>query len=235
MKPRAIVVEDSVEYLLAGTRLLEDQGFEVLPARTGEEGVRLARTRRPELMLVDLVLPGIDGFEVCRQVRAFSDVYLLVVTARDDEVDAVVALRTGADDYVTKPYSRALLSARVEAVRRRPRQLPGSDDVRVFGDLTVDLYSHEALLAGELVPLTRIEFALLAILTAAPRRAFTRLHLLQTVWGYADGDAHVVDVHVANLRRKLGESASEQRLVRTVRGIGYRFEPAPALTRSTAS
>ena len=224
-KPKALVVEDTPEFVLLCRRMLENEGFEVSVALDGEHGLALARAERPELVLLDITLPGIDGFEVCRQLREFTDAYVVMVTARDEELDKVVGLTVGADDYVTKPFSARELSARIKAMRRRPRvaEQPG---LRDFGELRIDPMAREATLGGEPVELTKIEFDLLEMLSGSPRRTFRRAQLLELVWG-GDwyGDDHVIDVHVGNLRRKIGESASHQRHIRTVRGVGYRFDP----------
>ena len=207
-------------------RMLENEGYAVTVARDGERAVALARATRPELVLLDISLPGIDGFEVCRQIREFTDAYVIMVTARDEELDKVVGLTVGADDYVTKPFSARELTARIGAMRRRPRA-PQQPDLRDFGRLVVDPMAREVTVDGAAVELTKIEFDLLELLSGAPRRTFTREQLLDTVWGGSwFGDDHVIDVHLGNLRRKLGESASQQRHIRTVRGVGYRFDPA---------
>ena len=223
--PIALLIEDSEEYALIGARLLQREGFEVVVARDGEAGLGLARSRRPELVLLDVGLPGLDGFEVCRRIREFSDAYLIMVTGRTDEVDRVVGLTVGADDYVTKPFSARELSARISAMRRRPRVTP-DPEVWDFGPLRVDVAARETILDGALIDLTKVEFDLLAKLASEPRRAFTRAQLLEAVWGGAwYGDDHVVDVHVGNLRKKMGESGNHPRFVHTVRGVGFRFEP----------
>ncbi|HET9944394.1 MAG TPA: response regulator transcription factor [Actinomycetes bacterium] len=224
--PRALLVEDTPEFVLLCTRLLEREGFTVSVAGDGETGVELARTERPELVLLDITLPGIDGFEVCRRIREFSDAYVLMVTSRDEEIDKVVGLSVGADDYVTKPFSSREVSARIAAMRRRPR-VTAEPAVRDFGRLRVDPVAREAYLDGELLTLTKIEFDLLDLLSASPRRTFTRAQVLELVWGGSwFGDDHVIDVHLGNLRKKLGESASQQRHIKTVRGVGYRFDLA---------
>ena len=226
-RPKALLVEDAPEFVMLCQRMLENEGFAVSVARDGERGVALARSDHPELVLLDITLPGIDGFEVCRRIREFTDAYVIMVTGRDEEVDKVVGLAVGADDYVTKPFSARELSARINAMRRRPRQ-PQAPDLRPFGDLVVDPMAREVTLQGQPVELTKIEFDLLELLSGSPRRTFTRQQLLETVWGGGGdwyGDDHVIDVHMGNLRRKLGESASQQRHIRTVRGVGYRFDP----------
>ncbi len=225
--PRALLVEDSKEFQLLGHRLLEQEGFSVTVAEDGLQAVALAREVDPEIVLLDVSLPGIDGLEVCRRLRAFSSAYVIMVTGRTDEVDRVVGLSVGADDYVTKPFSSRELAARIAAMRRRPRP---TDVYRpaVFGDLTVDVDGRTAVLVDEELALTRIEFDILAALCAKPGRVFARGQLLDKVWG-GDwyGDDHVVDVHVANLRKKLGESASKPFFIHTVRGVGFKFN-APA-------
>jgi DNA-binding response OmpR family regulator len=223
--PVALLIEDSKEYALIGAKLLQREGFDVVVAHDGETGLRLARSRKPEVVLLDVGLPGVDGFEVCRRIRDFSDAYLIMVTGRTDEVDRVVGLTMGADDYVTKPFSPRELAARIAAMRRRPRAA-ADPEVQDFGSLRVDVAARETTLDGQLLDLTKVEFDLLAKLASEPRRAFTRVQLIEAVWG-SDwyGDDHFVDVHVGNLRKKLGESGARPRFVHTVRGVGFRFEP----------
>lgn len=224
--PRALLVEDTAEYVTLGTRLLEAEGYAVDVARDGLEAVELARRTRPELVLLDVTLPGIDGVEVCRRVREFTDAYVVMLTARTDEVDRVLGLAVGADDYVTKPFSARELSLRIRAMRRRPRAEAQPAAALAFGALEIDPAAREVRRDGAPVELTRIEFDLLATLAGSPRRTFSRAQLLETVWGGEwFGDDHLVDVHVANLRRKLGEKAAVPGHVRTVRGVGYRFDP----------
>ena len=205
--------------------LLEKEGFDVAVATDGERAIELARQDPPELAVLDLGLPDVDGVEVCRRIRQFTDAYIVMVTGRTDEVDKVVGLSVGADDYVTKPFSPRELSARIQAMRRRPRGA-ATASVRVHGVLRIDPVVREVTVSGESIELTKIEFDLLDLLSSAPRRTFTRNQLLEDVWGdnwY--GDDHIIDVHVGNLRRKLGESASAPHHIRTMRGVGYRFEP----------
>jgi DNA-binding response OmpR family regulator len=221
----ALLVEDAPEYVLLGTRLLESEGYSVVVAKDGERALQLARSHKPELVLLDISLPGIDGIEVCRRLREFTDTYVVMVTARDDEIDRVMGLTVGADDYVTKPFSARELAARIRAMRRRPRR-PEQPDVRDFGDLVVDPQAREVRQGGQPVELTKIEFDILDLLTSQPRRTFERAQLLHTIWGGEwFGDDHVIDVHLGNLRRKLGESAGDSKHIRTVRGVGYRFDP----------
>lgn len=223
-RPLALVVDDEAPLAALVRSYLEREGFEVETAGDGEAGVRVARERRPDVIVLDLMLPGMDGIEACRQIRAFSDAYILMLTAKAEEVDKIVGLSTGADDYVTKPFSPGELVARVRALLRRPREGSGERfAVRRFGDLEIDPLAREVRRDGEPVELTRLEFELLDTLSEQPRVAFTRRQLLERVWGPWFGDEHVVDVHVANLRRKLGDEARAGRYVRTVRGVGYRM------------
>jgi DNA-binding response OmpR family regulator len=229
-RPRALVVEDSPEFMLLCRHLLEKEGFDVLAATDGEGAVEQAQQSRPDIAILDLGLPDVDGIEVCRRIRQFTDAYIIMVTGRSDEVDKIVGLSVGADDYVTKPFSPRELAARIQAMRRRPRTSTTSPQstnaVREYGDLRIDPDVREVTLAGEVLELTKIEFGILDLLSSAPRRTFTRGQLLEDVWGdnwY--GDDHIIDVHVGNLRKKLRESASQPRYIRTLRGVGYRFEP----------
>jgi DNA-binding response OmpR family regulator len=221
----ALVVDDEAPLAALVRSYLEREGFEVETTGDGETAVELARDRAPELIVLDLMLPGIDGLEACRRIRAFSDAYILMLTARAEELDKIVGLSTGADDYLTKPFSPGELVARVRALLRRPREGAGPATVpRRFGDLVVDPLGHEVRIGEEAVELTPLEFELLDALSESPRVAFTRNQLLERVWGPTwFGDEHVVDVHIANLRRKLGDDGRSPRYIRTVRGVGYRM------------
>ena len=219
----ALVVDDIEECALIGRRILQNEGCEVVVATTGSTALDLARSVRPELVLLDIGLPDIDGLEVCRRLREFTDAYVVMITSRDTEVDRILGLSAGADDYVTKPFSVPELSLRIKAMRRRPR--PRTDVLRVFEDLEIDPIAREVLVAGDQIDLTRTEFDLLETLTASPRRPFSRPALMLSVWGSGYGDEHLVDVHMGNLRRKLGESATDPRHLKTLRGVGYRFDP----------
>lgn len=222
MTTRALVIEDSPEIAALIAKLLGNEGFTVSATPSGKMGIAKARAERPEIVVLDLSLPDMDGLEVCRAIREFSDAYLIMLTARGDEVDRVIGLSVGADDYVTKPFSARELAARVRALRRRPRV--AANPLREFGALQIDPVAREVILDGSPVSLTKIEFDLLDVLSAAPRRAFSREQLLKQIWGEWHSDDHVIDVHIGNLRRKLGESAAKQRYIRTVRGVGFRFE-----------
>ena len=179
------------------------------------------------MVILDIMMPVLDGIEACRQIRSFSDAYVIMLTARDDEIDTLVGLSVGADDYLTKPFSPRVLVARIKTMLRRPRSTATTpEEVRRFGELEIDPGAREVRLAGEKVELTRTEFDLLDVLSAEPRVAFSRARLLERVWDDWPGDDHLVDVHIANLRRKLGDDAAAPRYVRTVRGVGYRMGDA---------
>jgi len=231
-----VLVVDDEERLRELVRgYLAQAGFSVLVAADGPQALELAHCHQPDLLVLDLMLPGIDGLDVCRQLRTFSDAYVLMLTARAEEIDRVVGLEVGADDYLTKPFSPRELVARVRAMLRRPRTSgqsafpPGEAAPRVFGPLRIDEARHEITLDGLPLSLTATEYGLLAALSAYPGRVFTRAQLLEQVWG-GDyfGDDHVVDVHIANLRHKLGEESARPRLIETVRGVGYRLKASVA-------
>jgi DNA-binding response OmpR family regulator len=229
---RALVVDDEEHLARLVADYLIQEGFAAEVALDGERALDLAAATRPDVVVIDLMLPGIDGVEVCRRLRTFSDAYVIMLTARSEEVDKLIGLAVGADDYLTKPFSPRELVARVKAMLRRPRGLPPARPAdaeappRSFGELTVDPVAREVTVAGTPVELTRLEFDLLDTLSARPRVAFSRRRLVERVWGDTwVGDDHVVDVHVARLRRKLGDDATEPRYVLTVRGVGYRMGP----------
>jgi DNA-binding response OmpR family regulator len=228
--PRALVVDDESALADVVASYLVREGFEVEVALDGEAAVRHARALDPDVVILDLGLPGIDGIEVCRQLRTFSDCYVVMLTARAEEVDKLIGLSVGADDYVTKPFSPRELVARVRAMLRRPRAVSApapTVDARpplTIGDLTVDIDAREARVGGELVHLTRTEFDVLSALASRPGAVLSRSALIAEVWGAGwVGDEHLVDVHVLHVRQKLGDSADRQRFIRTVRGVGYRI------------
>jgi DNA-binding response OmpR family regulator len=220
-----LVVEDEATIRRVIVGYLEREGFQVTQAGDGQQGLELARATNPDMVVLDLMLPGLDGIEVCRALRVFSDAYVIMLTARTEEVDKLIGLSVGADDYMTKPFSPRELVARLRAMLRRPRaEAPGGTATRRFGELSVDPEAREVLLAGRKVELTRTEFNLLDELSASPRRVFPRRALIAAVWG-SDwyGDDHIVDVHIAHLRTKLGDDASNPKYLVTVRGVGYRM------------
>lgn len=220
---RVLVVDDEKPLAQMVKTYLEREGYAVSMAHTGPDAVQAARAQEPDVMILDLGLPGMDGVEVCRRVRAFSQCYVLMLTARHNEDDKISGLRAGADDYITKPFSVRELVARVEAVLRRPRtSLETPVTERVFGDLTVDLVAHEARIGAAAISLTPTEFDLLAALSGRPHQVFSRRQLIDIVWGSEwVGDERLVDVHIAHLRRKLDPEGSLY--ISTVRGAGYRM------------
>jgi DNA-binding response OmpR family regulator len=223
---RVLVVEDAPEFIELLVPLLEREGYITETAADGEAAIEATRVFRPDVIVLDLGLPKVDGVDVCRQVRSFSDAYVIMLTGRADEVDRVVGLEVGADDYMTKPFSPRELVARVRAMLRRPRlSVAAESEAKLvrFGDLEVDPVAHAVSIAGGEVQLTRIEFDLLEALTSKPTMVFSRALLRERVWG-PDwfGDDHVVDVHIANLRKKIDEPDAPSR-IRTVRGVGYRM------------
>jgi DNA-binding response OmpR family regulator len=227
---RALVVDDAPEFRELVSTVLRREGFAVELASDGPGALAVARDFEPDVVVLDIGLPGMDGVEVCRRLRTFSDAYIVMLTGRQEEVDKLIGLSVGADDYVTKPFSARELVARVRAMLRRPRSgavaaTDGAQRLRRVGELDIDVAAREVKVAGRVVELTRIEFDLLDALSERPRVALTRAQLLERVWGPTwFGDDHVVDVHVSKLRQKLGDDARAPRHVRTVRGFGYRLE-----------
>jgi two-component system, OmpR family, response regulator RegX3 len=226
MAGRILVVEDEAAIADAVEYALRAEGFDVEAAADGEGALERAHSRPYDLLVLDLVLPGLSGIEVCRRLREVSTVPILMLTAKDAEVDRVLGLEVGADDYVTKPFSVPELVARVRALLRR-RDLDSLErgaKLRV-GDLEVDLVKHEAAVEGEAVRLTAFELKLLALLAAEPERVFTRAEIMRHLWD-ADyvGDERTADLHVSNIRHKIErDPANPERLV-TVRGAGYKLQ-----------
>jgi DNA-binding response OmpR family regulator len=232
---RALVVDDEAPLAEVVASYLEREQFEVTQCHNGTDAVTLAREFDPDVVVLDLGLPGVDGLEVCRQLRTFSDAYVVMLTARDAEVDTIVGLSVGADDYITKPFSPRELVARIRAMLRRPRMVGAPNppvggvatDVlppRVFGPLSIDVASRQVFLDESPIPLTRTEFDILAALSSRPGVVWSRRHLINAVWGEPwVGNDHLVDVHVGHVRRKLGDDPADPRFVHTVRGVGYRM------------
>lgn len=233
---RALVVDDDSDICELIVTVLEDAGLEVSTAASGAEALEAARRLPPDLVTLDLTLPDMDGTEVCRELRAFSDAYVVMITGRDSEIDRLVGLEVGADDYLSKPFSPRELRARAAALLRRPRLAPvlpvaaGEPDqsgIRAGGGLVLVPDDQAALLDGEPLPLTPAELAVLTSLAASPGRTWERGDLVREVWQgeFIESD-FLVDVHVANLRRKLRKAGGGAReWIRTVGGVGYAFEP----------
>ena len=229
-RSRVLVVDDEVRIREIVRRYLEADGVEVVEAADGDEALRAAREMHPDLVVLDVMMPGRDGIDVLRQLRTWSDVYVILLTARTEEVDKLVGLGVGADDYVTKPFSPRELVARVKAVLRRSRGADAAPDGEVveFAGLTIDAGRREVRRDGRAVELSALDFDLLVALARAPGRVHTRRQLLEQVWGWDYyGDERVVDVHIRTLRRALGDRAGTPELIGTVRGVGYKFVGGP--------
>ena len=223
---RVLVVDDDVKTVELVKLYLNRDGYKVLTAYNGTDALRLARERHPDLIVLDLMLPGIDGLNVCRTLRNESDVPIIMLTAKTTEEDRLTGLDLGADDYVTKPFSPRELAARIRAVLRR---LPGEtiqrgpEEVR-HGKLAVNFPKHEASLAGRVIDLSPIEFKLLGALVREPERVFSRAELIEKALGYDfEGFDRTIDVHIFNLRRKLEPDPNQPRYIKTAYGVGYKF------------
>ena len=220
-----MTVEDDERIRTAVKMALEDEGWTVVEAESGEQAVDAFASQPADVVLIDLMLPGMDGFELCRAIRRASDVPIVMVTARADTHDVVAGLEAGADDYVTKPFQPKELSARIRALLRRARPAETGNPHLRFGDLEVIPAEGVVRSAGGEVHLTKTEFRLLCELASAPGRVFSREQLLERVWGYDYfGDGRLVDVHVRRLRTKVETDAANPRHVVTVRGLGYRLQ-----------
>ena len=225
-KPRIVVADDEAHIRDVVRGYLEAEGFEVVPAGDGTEALRVALESHPDLVVLDVAMPGLDGIEVLRQLRTASDVYVIMLTARAEEVDKLVGLAVGADDYMTKPFSPRELVARIKAVLRRARSAApaGDGEQLTFAGLTIDVARREIQRNGNRVELSALEFDLLVALARSPGRVLTRRQLLEQVWGWDFfGDERVVDVHIRSIRQALADPADAPTLIGTVRGVGYRF------------
>jgi DNA-binding response OmpR family regulator len=224
---KVLVVEDEEAIAEAVRARLASEGYDVTIVGDGPRAIDAVRRDRPALVVLDLMLPGMDGLEVCREIQKDQWIPVLMLTARTEEADKVAGLAVGADDYLTKPFSMRELVARVRAILRRMeriQQSTGGDSVTRF-DLTVDGARRRVLKADEEVPLTPLEFEILYTLARTPGVVFSREQLMERVWGYRDyAGGRVVDSHVARIRRKLGDEAAEPKYIRTVHGVGYAFK-----------
>ena len=231
---RALVVDDEAPLAEVVASYLERDHFEATVVFNGSEALAVARELDSDVVILDIGLPGVDGLEVCRQLRTFSDAYVIMLTARDTEMDTVLGLAVGADDYITKPFSPRELVARIRAMLRRPRTLHGAVAVRGvssetspprrIGALRIDVAGREVFLDDQPIILTRTEFDILDVLSARPGLVLSRRQLLEIIRdGPWIGNDHLVDVHIGHLRRKLGDDAAAPRFVVTIRGVGYRM------------
>jgi len=223
---KVLVVDDERRVVELLRLYLGQEGYGVLTARDGVEALRVVREKQPDLLLLDLRLPQMDGLDVCRTLRKESDVPIIILTARDDAEDMLIGLESGADDYITKPFNPREVVARVRAVLRRSTDRDVQNGQRKrFGELTVDRRNREVRLSNEKIDLTPTEFALLNVLTGEPGRVFERSELLDRVLG-ADyvGMERTIDVHVMNLRRKIEPDPEHPRYIKTIYGLGYKFD-----------
>lgn len=225
---KILIVDDEASIRNLVRSYLEADEFDVLEAENGAAAVKLVREHSPDLVVLDVGMPVLDGIEALREIRTFSDTYIVMLTARAEEVDKVIGLSVGADDYLTKPFSPRELMARIKAVLRRQRGATpiAEEDRLVFTDLTIDLGRREVNVDGTVAELTTLEFDLLAALASQPARVFSRRQLIEAIWGWDYfGDERVVDVHIRKLRKALGDDAGEPCIIGTVRGVGYKFIP----------
>lgn len=220
-------MEDDRRVRRATALALADEGYDVVEAEDGEQALALLTQHRPDLVLLDIMMPGRDGYEVCREIRKTSDVPIIFVTAKSDTVDVVVGLESGGDDYITKPFAPRELIARIRALLRRLR-VEARPARLAFGDLVIDTGGGEVRRAGVSVGLTKTEFNLLTFLAQRPNQVFSREALLENVWGYDYlGDSRIVDVHVRRLRAKVEVDPAKPALLQTVRGLGYKLSSEP--------
>jgi DNA-binding response OmpR family regulator len=237
-KGEILVVDDESGIIRLISMYLEREGFQAVGVRTGAEALDAIARSSPALVILDIMLPDIDGWEVCREIRRVSDVPIIMLTAREGDEDKIVGLEIGADDYVTKPFVPRELVARVKAILRRARATPAAESTNTlldFGHLTIDTAKREVRLDGEIISLRAKEYDLLVELARRPGVVFTREKLLQDVWGYDFyGDSGTIDVHVRRLRAKLNDDSSNPRFIETVWGVGYRLkEQSPRRAATT--
>lgn len=228
MATKILVVDDEASIVQTARAYLEREGYTVNTASDGPAGLKAARAWQPDLVVLDIMLPGLDGLEILRQLRQDSDVYVLMLTARADEADKIVGLTLGADDYLTKPFSPRELAARVKAILRRGRSANVKEPALRFSRLRIDAEARQARKDDQPLDLTGTEFDILHALARHPGRVLSREQLIEQVWGYDYyGDERVVDVHIGRLRKKIEDDPDQPALIVTVRGAGYRFEDRP--------
>jgi two-component system, OmpR family, alkaline phosphatase synthesis response regulator PhoP len=220
---RVLVVDDDVKTVELVKLYLNRDGYRVITANDGKEALRVAQESRPDLIVLDLMLPGMDGLEICRTIRKESDVPIIMLTARTTDEDKITGLGMGADDYVTKPFSPRELAARVRTVLRRLPGERGPDEIKL-GKITVNFRKHEASLNGEVLTLTPVEFKLLGAFVKEPGRVFSREQLIEEALGFDfEGFNRTIDVHILNLRRKLEPDPERPSYIKTIYGAGYKF------------
>ena len=225
-EPRILIVDDEERIRSLVASYLKSDGFEVVEADNGRDALAEVERRKPDLVIMDVRMPGMDGFEALSEIRKISDVYVIMLTARAEETDRIVGLSVGADDYVTKPFSPRELVARVKAVLRRARSSSSTNsaDRLEFDSVVIDVGRREVIRNGVPTELTALQFDLLATLAESPGRVFSRGQLIERVWGWDFyGDERIVDVHIRNLRKALADEASDPEVIGTVRGVGYKL------------
>lgn len=223
-KEKILVVDDERNIVELVKYNLEKEGYEVICAYDGFEAVTLAKQERPDLIILDIMLPGQGGLDVCRLLRKESSVPIIMATAKGEEMDKILGLELGGDDYITKPFSPRELVARVKAILRRTSMKPDEKDEFAFGELAINLVKHEVRRNGDVVDLKPKEFDLLKLLATNPGKVFTRESLLEQLWGYDYlGDTRTVDVHMRRLRQKIEQDASTPKFLKTIHGLGYKF------------
>lgn len=221
---KILVVDDEKNIVELVKFNLEKEGFEVLAAYNGDEAIETARTEKPDLIILDIMMPGKSGLDVCRILRAESNVPIVMATAKGEEVDKILGLELGSDDYITKPFSPRELISRVKAILRRTSDKVTIENILKFGDLVIDLVKREVKLKNKVLNLKPKEFELLKILSTNQGKVFTRDFLLEQLWGYDYlGDTRTVDVHMRRLRQKLEQDPAKPIYLKTVHGIGYKF------------
>lgn len=219
-----LIIEDEIELVKVLRSYLQQSGFRVIDAQRGDKGLALWEQHKPDLVILDLNLPGMDGLDVARHIRQKSDTPILMLTARVEESDQIVGLEIGADDYVTKPFSPKVVVARVRAILRRVKEDRGNEPILHVADLEIDLAAHTVVRAGEEIELTPTEFNLLSAMARQPGRVFSRLQLLEDAQGVAyEGYERTIDAHIKNLRAKLEKDPKNPQYIETVFGVGYRF------------
>jgi two-component system, OmpR family, alkaline phosphatase synthesis response regulator PhoP len=219
-----LIVDDDVKLTKLLKAYFDKEGFITYLVHDGDYVVQSVKEKKPDMIILDLMLPGMDGWEICRNLRKDNDVPIMMLTARDEETDRLIGLELGADDYVTKPFSPREVVARTKAILRRTRKIATRPESIKVGDLTIDFECHQAKKGTTALDLTPTEFRILELLTASVNRVYTRLQLVERVQGYAfDGYERTIDAHIKNLRRKIEDNPKEPRYIQTVYGVGYRF------------
>jgi len=219
-----LIVDDDVKLTKLLKAYFDKEGFVTYLAHDGSYVVQTVNEKKPDMIILDLMLPGMDGWEICRKLRKDNDVPIMMLTARDEETDRLIGLELGADDYVTKPFSPREVVARTKAILRRTQKIVARPEPIKVGDLTIDFERHQAKKGTAALELTPTEFRILELLTTSANRVFTRLQLVERVQGYAfDGYERTIDAHIKNLRRKIEDNPKEPRYIQTVYGVGYRF------------